>query len=68
MPPVYKRCEIELGLRMRETERERLAAYAAQHDCPSLSAAIRHALPDIFKEPTKEGRPLGYSPRRSNAA
>jgi hypothetical protein len=56
----------QIGFRLRDDERERLADYATRNGCASLSAALRHALPpDIFEEPIKVGRPLGYSPKRA---
>jgi hypothetical protein len=48
---------------MNQSERERLAEYAQENRCASLSEAIRHALPKVFCEEVKEGRPLGYSPK-----
>jgi len=55
----------QIGLRLRRDEREGLAAYADKNGCPSLSAALRHALPrEIFPEPVREGRPLGSSPKQ----
>jgi hypothetical protein len=53
-----------IGLRMSPDERRRLAGYAVENGCASLSEALRHALPrEIFPDPIKEGRPLGYSPK-----
>jgi hypothetical protein len=55
----------QIGLRLSQDERERLAIYAADHGCTSLSDALRHALPrKVFPDPVREGRPLGYSPKR----
>jgi hypothetical protein len=56
----------QISLRINADERRRLADYAIANDCPSLSAALRHALPRrVFPDPVKEGRPLGYSPKRN---
>jgi hypothetical protein len=45
------------SLAISRTERERLTDYAARNDCPTLAAALRHALPRVFCEEVKEGRP-----------
>jgi hypothetical protein len=50
----------QFTLMMSQTERERLADYATKNSCPTLSAALRHALPKVFCEEVKEGRPLGW--------
>ena len=55
---------ISIGLMVRQDERDRLADYARAKGFPSLCAALRSTLPDVFREPVKEGRPLGYSPKR----
>lgn len=47
----------QFGLVMNQTERERLARHAIDNDYPSLSAAIRAALPNVFCEEVREGRP-----------
>jgi hypothetical protein len=52
-----------INLRLKDDERDRLTSYARDADCPDLSAALRKALPNVFLEPAKTGRPLGYSPK-----
>jgi hypothetical protein len=54
----------QLGLRLKDDERARLTSFALDTiGRPDLSAAIRKALPHVFFEPAKTGRPLGYSPK-----
>jgi hypothetical protein len=54
-----------LQLTMKPKDYDRLVAYARNAGCPNnLSAAIRHAASKVFREEVKEGRPLGYSPKR----
>jgi hypothetical protein len=55
---------IQLGLMLKRSERDALTEYARANRYPTVSAAIRAALPDVFREQVREGRPLGYSPKR----
>ena len=55
---------IQLGLMLKRSERDALTEYAREHNFPTVSALIRAPLPDVFSEQVKEGRPLGYSPKR----
>jgi hypothetical protein len=53
---VFEQCTRRIGLCLRPSEVARLEAYAREKNAPTLSAAIRAALPDVFLEPVREGR------------
>jgi hypothetical protein len=55
---------LSIGLHLKPLERARLEDRARTNGLPSMSAAIRDALPDVFHEHAREGRKPGYSPKR----
>jgi hypothetical protein len=55
----FETCTHRIGLCPRPSEVERLETYAREKGAPTLSAAIRAALPEIFFKPVREGRAIG---------
>jgi hypothetical protein len=55
----FEQCTHRIGLCLRRSEVSRLEAYAREKGAPTLSAAIRAALPEVFREPVREGRASG---------
>jgi hypothetical protein len=55
----FEKCTHEIGLCLRPSELARLEAYAKEKGAPTLSAAIRVALPEVFREKVREGRAPG---------
>jgi hypothetical protein len=55
----FEQCTHRIGLCLRPSEVARLEAYAREKGAPTLSAAIRAALPEVFKAEVREGRAPG---------
>jgi hypothetical protein len=55
---------VQIGLRLKPDELNSLDALRRAGNHPSISAAIRAAMPEVFHEIAKEGRPQGFSPKR----
>ena len=55
---------IQIGLGLRAPERARLEQYALARGAPTLAAAIRLALPEVFFEPAREGHQQGVPQNR----
>jgi hypothetical protein len=56
-----------IGLTLKPSERHALKEYADANGYPTLSAAIRAALPNVFLEAAREGRKHGFSPKKKTA-
>ena len=55
----FEQCTHRIGLCLRPSEVARLEVYAREKGAPTMSAAIRAALPEVFREPVREGRASG---------
>ena len=58
---------VQIGLRVKPEELNSLDALRRAGNHPSICAAIRAALPDVFHEVAREGRPQGFSPKQRKA-
>jgi hypothetical protein len=61
---MYEDRTMGVRLAVKPSEHKALADYARANELPTLSAAIRHALPEVFREQAREGRKPGFSPKR----
>jgi hypothetical protein len=67
---VFEDRTVSMGLKLKPSERDALEQHAHEKGFPTIAAAIREAInkqADIFKEPAREGRKPGFSPKRNAA-
>jgi hypothetical protein len=66
---VFEDRTVSIGFKLKPSERIALEQHAQKAGFPTIAAAIREAVNQssrekIFKEPAREGRKPGFSPKR----